>query len=125
MSSWKGSSSIGATQPSVWVMVSSFLAGLRSGVDGLVVVLGLGDGDLAGLGSFGHRDPQGEDAAFVVGDDAFGVEGVTQDELAAEHSARAFGSEELVLACQRGSLRADRQDVAFHVEVDRGRVDAG
>ena len=39
----------------------------RSGVDGLLVVALAADGDLAGLGLLGDRDPQGEHAGVVAG----------------------------------------------------------
>ena len=77
--------------------------------------------DLARLGVLGDRDLQQQDAAVVAGLDVLGVQVVAQDELAAEHPTRAFGSDELARAIAEahgGTLtlenRTDRRGCRVH-----------
>jgi hypothetical protein len=74
----------------------------------------------------GDGEAHGEDAIGVVGVDLGGVEAVAEEQLAAETSLGAFGSDDVdtVLALP-GALGAHREHVAFDGEVDRGRVYSG
>src|SRR6476469_6383915 len=129
--------------PSIWLMLPSpaspatagdagdaddilFMAAVRvSGVDGLTVLAVAGDGDLAGLGLLGDRDVQAEHARVVAGRDVLGVQVVAQNQLTAEHTARAFGGQRLPTVVTRRAFGPDGHHVAFHVQVDRDDADAG
>src|SRR5215210_8121931 len=97
---------------------------VSSGADHLLVLGGLYL-DLAGLRPFGHGDLQPEHSTVVAGGDLVGVEVVPEDQLSAEHAARALGGQELGDALASGPVGADGQHVALDVEVDGVDVDAG
>jgi len=90
-----------------------------------VLVGGAVDGDLAGFGFLGYRNRQGEDTAVIVGVDPVGVEIVTEYELAVEDAAGSFGSDQFDIVGSDRPFSSDGDDIAFDIQIDRGRVDAG
>jgi hypothetical protein len=74
----------------------------------------------------GDGEAHGEDAIGVVGVDLGGVEAVAEEQLAAETSLGAFGSDDVdtVLALP-GALGAPREQVGFVGVFERGRVYSG
>src|SRR5581483_9392796 len=73
----------------------------------------------------GNGDLQGQDAGVVAGSDVLGVEVVAEDQLAAEHTARPLGGDQLGVAGSGRSLGPAGDHVAFDVQIDRVGVDAG
>src|SRR6478752_2844743 len=73
---------------------SGFAVVTIAGSDGLVPGAVVADRDLARLGFFRDRDDQSQDAVAVTGLDPIQVQVVPEDELPAEHAARAFRGEE-------------------------------
>src|ERR1700722_1229852 len=82
------------------------------------------DRDLAWLGSFRHRDMEPQHALLIGGFDAFGVEIVTENQLAAEDSARPLGCEHLAIRIDGRTFGPNSHGVALDVEVQPVLFDA-
>src|SRR5579859_3999238 len=111
--------------PSVTDMLGISCSIARSSVDGLPVLTLAGDGDLAWLGLLGDRDLQGEHSRVVAGSDVFGIEVVAEHQLPAEDPTRSLRRDQLRVAGTRGAFGLHGDHVAFNVQIDRIRVDAG
>ena len=89
-------------------------------------VLRVGDFDLPRLGLSSHRDAEGQDAVRVARLDVVGVQGVAEDQLAAEDPR---GRSEAISSTLGwvGSRRSARtvEDIALDVEIHRVDVDSG
>jgi len=85
--------------------------------------VGLVDLDLAGLGLFRDRDPQGQYAGVVVGLDPVSVQGVAQDQLPTEHPSGPFCGQQFPIGRERRTFSFHGEYVAFDVQVDRGGID--
>src|SRR5215212_7433158 len=108
-------------RPGAYSAIMTWTSGpLGSRVDLLLLALGGADCDLPRLRLLGDRDPQGQDAGVVTGGDVLGVERLTEEQLAGEHTERALGNLHLDVVALHGgpAFGLDRQDVALHVQVD-------
>jgi hypothetical protein len=85
-----------------------------------------GDVDVGGLGLFGDRNGQPQHPSVVLGPHPVHIQVVSQEQLPAEHAARASGSDHLgVAALAGGSFGLDREHVALDVKVDVLGIDTG
>src|SRR4051794_8379013 len=100
--------------------------GAGAGVDGLGAVLAGADGHLPRLRCLGNRDAHGEHALVVVGLDVAGVEGLAEEQLAAERASGPLGYDHLVaLPGLPGSLGLYGEHVLLDLEVDAVGLDPG
>src|SRR3954447_13765245 len=107
--------------PGAYSAIMTWTSGpLGSRVDLLLLALGGADLDLPRLRLLGDRDPQRQDTGVVAGGDVAGVERLTEEQLAGEHTDWALGNLQLdVVARHRGTaFGLDGHDVALHVQLD-------
>jgi hypothetical protein len=77
------------------------------------------DRDLARLGDLGHRDPQRQHTVVHIGLDVFGVEALSEMDLAPEGTAGPFGEIRLIAVLPVPvAFGRDGQHAALDVDVD-------